>query len=51
MALLKKLRGKPEADGKAGAATAGAQQMKMLRRLPKILRFIPAPRRTCAPIS
>lgn len=47
MAFLKKLRNKPEAknDGKgeeSGArATAGAQQMKMLRRLPKILRFIP----------
>ncbi len=43
MALLKRLRGKPEAKGqRAGAtASAGAQQMKMLRRLPKILRFIP----------
>ena len=43
MALLKRLRGKPEAKGnETGAkATAGAQQMKMLRRLPKILRFIP----------
>ncbi|MEP7296884.1 MAG: magnesium chelatase subunit H [Burkholderiales bacterium] len=43
MALLKRLRGKPEAKGnEAGVkATAGAQQMKMLRRLPKILRFIP----------
>jgi magnesium chelatase subunit H len=43
LALLKRLRGKPEAKGnEAGAkATAGAQQMKMLRRLPKILRFIP----------
>ncbi len=41
MSLLKKLRGKPaESDGKP-APTAGAQQMKMLRRLPKILRFIP----------
>ncbi len=39
MAFLKKLRGKSEA-GKP-AATAGAQQMKMLRRLPKLLRFIP----------
>ncbi len=39
LALLKRLRGKP---AKAGAAsTAGAQQMKMLRRLPKLLRFIP----------
>ncbi len=47
MAFLKRLRSKPEAkseDGrvKTGArATAGAQQMKMLRQLPKILRFIP----------
>ena len=40
MALLKRLRGKSSGDG-AGRATAGAQQMKMLRRLPKILRFIP----------
>ncbi len=39
MAFLKKLRGKQE-EGKP-AATAGAQQMKMLRRLPKLLRFIP----------
>jgi magnesium chelatase subunit H len=36
MSLLKRLRGK---KGKAEAA--GAKQMKMLRRLPKILRFIP----------
>ena len=44
MALLKRLRGRePEAEGnEAGVkATAGARQMKMLRRLPKILRFIP----------
>jgi magnesium chelatase subunit H len=43
MALLKRLRGKPEAKGnEAGVkATAGARQMKMLRRLPKMLRFIP----------
>ncbi len=36
MALLKKLRGSKEK-----AATGGAAQMKMLRRLPQILRFIP----------
>ena len=36
MAFLKKLRG-----NKAKTATAGAEQMKMLRRLPQILRFIP----------
>ncbi len=39
MAFLKKLRGKQE-EGKP-VASAGAQQMKMLRRLPKLLRFIP----------
>ena len=36
MSLLKKLRG----SGKPGASS-GAGQMRMLRRLPKILRFIP----------
>ncbi len=36
MALLKKLRGNRE-----NAPKGGAQQMKMLRRLPQILRFIP----------
>ncbi len=42
MTLLKKLRGKSAADSKSGVqATAGAKQMAMLRRLPKILRFIP----------
>jgi magnesium chelatase subunit H len=47
MALLKRLRGKSGNDtannsaNAGGKATAGAQQMKMLRRLPKILRFIP----------
>ena len=35
MALLKKLRGNKK------AATGGAAQMKMLRRLPQMLRFIP----------
>lgn len=38
MALLKRLKPKSK-EGQA--TTAGAQQMKMLRRLPKILRFIP----------
>jgi magnesium chelatase subunit H len=38
LALLKKLRG----SGKPGGSS-GAGQMKMLRRLPKILRFIPGP--------
>jgi magnesium chelatase subunit H len=36
MALLKKLRGNKEKS-----ATGGAAQMKMLRRLPQMLRFIP----------
>jgi magnesium chelatase subunit H len=38
IALLKRLRG----GGKPGApAGAGAQQMKMLRRIPQLLRFVP----------
>ncbi|RYZ02755.1 MAG: DUF3479 domain-containing protein, partial [Comamonadaceae bacterium] len=47
MALLRKLRGKsPDTESNSAQATAektaaGARQMKMLRRLPKILRFIP----------
>lgn len=47
MGMIKRMRGKREGDnadtarGAEGKATAGAQQMKMLRRLPKILRFIP----------
>ncbi|MET0211164.1 MAG: magnesium chelatase subunit H [Burkholderiaceae bacterium] len=40
IALLKRLRGKP-ADSAASRSSAGARQMKMLRRLPKMLRFIP----------
>ena len=36
MALLKRLRGKPKAN-----KSAGAQQLSVLRRLPRILRFIP----------
>jgi len=40
MAFLKRLRGKPGA-GSGAKASAGAQQMKTLRMLPKILRFIP----------
>jgi len=39
MALFKRLRGKPKTDN--GAPQSGAAQMKMLRRLPRILRFIP----------
>lgn len=46
MNLLKKLRGKSAAEAaKEGehqpATNAGAKQMRMLRRLPKILRYIP----------
>jgi magnesium chelatase subunit H len=37
LALLKKLRG----SSKGGSASSGEGQMKMLRRLPKLLRFIP----------
>ncbi len=38
MALLKRLRG---GGNKSSAPSSGAKQMKMLRRLPKILKFIP----------
>jgi magnesium chelatase subunit H len=38
MAWLKKLRPKPK---EGDASSSGARQMRMLRRLPKILRFIP----------
>ena len=38
MALLKKLRG---GNSKEKAVPAGAAQMKMLRRLPQLLRFVP----------
>ena len=40
MALLKRLRGGPKTAGKPSSGS-GARQMAMLRRLPKILRFIP----------
>ena len=41
MAFLKRLRGKPPGSDGGSKGTAGAQQMKTLRMLPKILRFIP----------
>ncbi len=44
MSFLKRLRGKSGKSDKGGApanADAGAKQMAMLRRLPKILRFVP----------
>jgi magnesium chelatase subunit H len=37
LAMLKKLRG----GAKPGAASSGKDQMRMLRRLPKLMRFIP----------
>ena len=40
MAMLKKLRG-TDKDGKAKGGTGGEAQMRMLRRLPQLLRFIP----------
>ena len=39
LALLKRLRGKP--NGAKPSASSGAGQMAMLRRLPKILKYIP----------
>lgn len=39
LALLKRLRGKPQGDN--ASASSGAGQMAMLRRLPKILKYIP----------
>ncbi|MBT9455487.1 MAG: magnesium chelatase subunit H [Burkholderiaceae bacterium] len=41
MAFLKRLRGKPPGKEDGNKGTAGAQQMKTLRMLPKLLRFIP----------
>ena len=42
MALLKRLRGKPAAGGSAPpSGSGGERQLQMLRRLPKLLRFIP----------
>jgi magnesium chelatase subunit H len=40
LAMLKKLRGKPAGKGSA-EASSGQAQMKMLKRLPKLMRFIP----------
>ncbi|WP_206026950.1 magnesium chelatase subunit H [Jiella endophytica] len=40
IALLKRLRGGPKTEGRPSSGS-GARQMAMLRRLPKILRFIP----------
>ena len=41
MALLKKAARRARSDNGKSSGSNGAQQMKMLRRLPKILRFIP----------
>ncbi|MEI2387896.1 magnesium chelatase subunit H [Breoghania sp. JC706] len=41
LALLKKLRGASSRSGKDSGKTAGERQLAMLRRLPKLLKFIP----------
>jgi magnesium chelatase subunit H len=41
LAMLKKLRGKPAAGKSAAESSSGQAQMRMLRRLPKLMRFIP----------
>ena len=42
LAMLKRLRGaKKDAKGTNGVGSDGAAQMRMLRRLPKLMRFIP----------
>lgn len=41
LALLKKLRGSSSNSGKESGKTAGERQMAMLRRLPKLLKYIP----------
>jgi len=41
MALLKRMRGRSKPSGNNGGRTQGAKQMTMLRRLPRILRYIP----------
>lgn len=41
LALLKKLRGSSTGDGKESGRSAGERQMAMLRRLPKLLKYIP----------
>ncbi len=40
MAFLKRLRGKSSSGGASGA---GARQLKMLRQIPRLLRYIPGP--------
>jgi magnesium chelatase subunit H len=41
LAMLKRLRGKASDNARKQGGSAGAQQMRMLRRIPKFLRFIP----------
>ncbi|RYC33727.1 magnesium chelatase subunit H [Lichenibacterium minor] len=41
LSFLKRLRGKSGKGGAPGSPDAGAKQMAMLRRLPKILKFVP----------
>ncbi|MEI7444586.1 MAG: magnesium chelatase subunit H [Burkholderiales bacterium] len=41
MAMLRKLRGNAGKPQAGKPASAGAQQMKMLRRIPQLLRFVP----------
>ena len=41
LALLKKLRGSSSRGGKESGRTAGERQLVMLRRLPKLLKYIP----------
>ncbi len=41
LAMLKKLRGKPASGKSAAEASSGQAQMRMLKRLPKLMRFIP----------
>ncbi|MEL7524584.1 MAG: magnesium chelatase subunit H [Pseudomonadota bacterium] len=41
LALLKKLRGSSSRGGKESGRSAGERQLAMLRRLPKLLKFIP----------
>ena len=41
LAMLKKLRGKPQAGKSAAESSSGQAQMRMLKRLPKLMRFIP----------
>ncbi len=41
LAMLKKLRGKPASGKSSAEASSGQAQMRMLKRLPKLMRFIP----------